>query len=77
MENSKSKIIKVRKNNDGDITNILTNDGNIYSIEEAITMAKDHNLDGVNVGKSRNGTEYLRSNPNGEEQDNLDNLPTF
>lgn len=77
MEKDKAKIIKVKKNNDGDITDIMADNGNVYSIDEAIMMAKDQIFAGVNVGKARNGREYLRSNPNGEESDNLDNLPTF
>lgn len=77
MDSNKSKIIKVKKNPDGDITDVMTDNGNVYSIDEAITMVKDEVIEGVNVGKARNGREYLRSNPNGEDNDNLDNLPTF
>lgn len=76
MDN-KSKVVKVKKNHDGDITDIMMENGNIYSIDEAIMMAKDHLIEGVNVGKARNGREYLRSNPNDNEGDNLDNMPTF
>ena len=77
MENDKSKILKVKKNQDGDITNVMTNNGNVYSIDEAIMMARDRTIENVNVGKTKNGREYLRSNPNEDEDDNLDNLPTF
>ena len=77
MENNNSKITKVKKNNDGDITAVMTEDGNVYPIDEAVSMAKDHKISGVNVGRAKNGREFLRSNPNGEEDDNLDNLPSF
>lgn len=77
MDNNKSKISKVKKNPDGDITDVMLDNGNVYSIDEAIMMTKDHLIEGVNVGKARNGREYLRGNPNGEDNDNLDNLPTF
>lgn len=70
-------IIKVRKNSEGDITDVMLVNGNVYSINEAIMMAKDGLLQGVNVGRAKNGREYLRSDPNGKESDNLDNLPTF
>lgn len=73
----KSKIVKVKKNSQGDITDVMTENGNVYSIDEAVMMAKDGALEGVNVGRAKNGREYLRSNPNGNENDNLDNLPTF
>jgi hypothetical protein len=77
MEDNKSKITKVKKNPDGDITDIMLDNGNVYSIDEAIMMAKDHLIEGVNVGKARNGREYLRGNPNGDDSDNLDSMPTF
>lgn len=75
--NDKSKIIKVKKNHDGDITDVMLENGNVYSIDEAIMMTKDDLIEGVNVGKARNGREYLRSNPNDDESDNLDNKPVF
>jgi hypothetical protein len=31
----------------------------------------------VNVGRAKDGGEFLRSDPNRTENDNLDNLPTF
>jgi hypothetical protein len=73
----KSKIIKIKKNPDGDITDIMLENGNVYSINEAVMMAKDGVIEGVNVGRAKNGREYLRSNPNGNEDDNLDNMPNF
>jgi len=72
-----NKIVKVKKNSDGDITDIMLDNGNVCPITDAITMAKDNLIEGVNVGKAKNGREYLRSNPNGAEDDNLDNKPTF
>ena len=73
----KTTIIKVRKNNEGDITDVMLENGNVYSINEAITMAKDGLIEGVNVSRTKNGREYLRSDPNGTVKDNLDNLPTL
>lgn len=70
-------IVKVRKNNDGDITDVMLGNGNVYSIKEAIMMARDGLIEGVNVGRAKNGREFLRSDPNGTVKDNLDNLPTF
>lgn len=75
--NNTTSIIKVRKNNEGDITDVMLENGNVYSINEAISMARDGLIQGVNVARARNGREYLRSNPNGLERDNLDNLPTM
>jgi hypothetical protein len=75
--NNSTSIIKVKKNNDGDITDVMLENGNVYSINEAITMARDGLIEGVNVSRAKNGREYLRSDPNGTENDNLDNLPTI
>lgn len=73
----KTKITKVRKNPDGDITDVMLTDGNIYSVDQAIILARDGVIEGINVGRAKNGREYLRSNPNGDTGDNLDNLPQF
>lgn len=73
----KSKIIKVKKNPQGDITDVMLENENVYSIDEAIMMAKDDLIEGVNVGKAKNGREYLRSNPNDIEDDNLESKPIF
>jgi hypothetical protein len=73
----KSKVIKVKKNSQGDITDIMLENGNVYSIDEAIMMVKDGLIEGINIGKFKNGREYLRSNPNGNKNDNLDNKPIF
>ncbi|AOT72592.1 DUF3892 domain-containing protein [Geosporobacter ferrireducens] len=75
--NDKAKIIKVRKNAQGDITDVMLNDGNVYSVNDAVALAKDHKIEGINVGQAKNGREYLRSNPNDIQSDNLDNLPVF
>lgn len=72
-----SEIKKVRKNAKGSITDVMLDNGNVYSISEAIIMAKDELIEGVNVGRAKDGSEFLRSDPNGTENDNLDNLPTF
>ncbi|HEY9061090.1 MAG TPA: DUF3892 domain-containing protein [Pseudobacteroides sp.] len=72
-----SKIIKVKKDTSGDITDVMLENGNVFSINEAIMMAKDNKIEGVNVSVSKSGREYLRSNPNGTESDNLDSLPSF
>ncbi|MPN26081.1 hypothetical protein SDC9_173503 [bioreactor metagenome] len=73
----KGKIVKVKKNTDGDITDVMIDNGSVYSINEAINMVKEGSLEGVNVGKARNGREFLRSNPNDKDGDNLDSMPTF
>lgn len=70
-------IIKVRKNEDGDITSVMMQDKTVLPIDEAIRMTKDNKIQGVNVGKSKSGTEFLRADPDGDPSNNLDSLPTF
>jgi len=75
--NDKTRIIRVKKNSDGDIIDVMIENGNVYSIDDAIMMAKDGIIEGVNVGRAKNGREFLRSDPNSLQNDNLDNLPIF
>jgi hypothetical protein len=75
--NNKTMIVKVKKNHDGDITDVMMKNGNVYSIDEAILMAKDGLIEDIIIGQSKNGREYLRSKPTGRQDDNLDNLPQF
>jgi len=70
-------ISKVRKNSEGDITDVMLSNGEAYPIEKAVEMTKEGLINGVNVSKAKNGREYLKSNPNGTEEDNLSNKPTF
>lgn len=70
------RIEKVKKNQEGDITDVMIN-GNVYSINEAISMARDGVIDGVTVASARSGRDYLRGLPDGSTENNLDNLPSF
>ncbi|HEY8888720.1 MAG TPA: DUF3892 domain-containing protein [Clostridium sp.] len=71
------KIVKVRKNEDGDITNVLTDTGEELDVSKAVALAKRGNVESVIVGKNRNGNDVIKSSPNNTTEDNLDNLPTF
>lgn len=71
------KIIKIRKNNDGDITNVLTDDNIQRSLTEAVALAKRGKLDSIIVEKNQNGVNTIASSPKANEENNLNNLPTF
>jgi len=71
------KITNVRKNTDGDITAVKLDNNQEVNIQEAISMTEQGQIEGVNVSRAKNGRAYLRSNPNGMQQDNLDQMPTF
>lgn len=50
-------------------------DGSTVSKEEGVAMAKAGEIQGVGVAH-RNDTEYLKSLPDGTENNNLGNLPS-
>ncbi len=71
------KIVKVKKDSYGDIQQVMFDNGLGASVDKAIKMAAKSQIEGVNVGRARNGRQTLRSNPDGDSQNNLMNLPTF
>jgi hypothetical protein len=72
----KESIVAVRKNNDGDIIAIRTSAGRVLDYITALNEAKMGILANVDVFH-RYGRDILRSEPDGIQQNNLDNLPTF
>lgn len=76
-EQQRQQVTAVRKNGDGDIVELQLSSGQVVGYKEAQQMAKANLIDNVNVFKGRDGDEHLRSNPDGREDNNLDNLPTF
>ena len=59
----------------GRITGYKLSDETFVSKPEAVSMAKQGKIAGVGVAH-RGDTEYLKTIPNGSEQDNLGNLPS-
>lgn len=59
----------------GRISGYQLSDGKILSKQEGVNLAKQGQIKGVGVA-SRNGTQYLKSIPDGTENNNLGNLPT-
>ena len=51
-------------------------DNSIVEKQQAVNMAKQGQIAGVGIAH-RGDTEYLKSIPNGSENDNLGNLPAF
>ncbi|MEK0314308.1 DUF3892 domain-containing protein [Cohnella sp. 56] len=73
----REQVVAVRKNGDGDIVELKLSSGQVVGYKEAQQMAKNDQIDNVNVFRGRDGDEHLRSNPDGREDNNLDNLPLF
>jgi len=75
--NEQFEIVAVRKNGKGNLTNFKLNNGQILDYEEAISMAKNGQIREVDVLDRKSGKKILRSEPDGIEENNLDNLPEF
>ena len=70
---TKKKIIDARGDEDGDITHVKFQGNSSFTpVKTAIPMAKRGEIEDVHVSKTGAGKEYLRTNPNSSEQDNLD-----
>lgn len=59
----------------GRVTGYKLSDETFVSKPEAVSMAKQGQIAGVGIAH-RGDTEYLKSIPNGNENDNLGNLPS-
>jgi len=59
----------------GKISGYQLSDGEKVSKEQGVQMAKDNRIKGVGVAVKQ-GTEYLRTLPDGDENNNLGNLPS-
>ncbi len=60
----------------GKVTGYQLSDGSNVSKQEGVALAKDGEIKGVGVAH-RNDTEYLKSIPDGSENNNLSNLPSI
>lgn len=59
----------------GRVTGYKLSDETFVSKPDAVSMAKQGQIAGVGIAH-RGDTEYLKSIPNGNENDNLGNLPS-
>ena len=69
------KIIGLIKDN-GRITGYQLSDNTRVNKQQGVTMAKQGLIAGVGIAH-RGDTEYLKTIPNGSENDNLGNLPSL
>lgn len=72
---SNAKEIVGLTKSSGRITGYQLSDGSTVSREEGVAMAKDGDIKGVGIAHRRD-TEYLKSIPDGSENNNLSNLPS-
>lgn len=60
----------------GRVTGYQLSDGSTVSKQEGVDMAKEGEIKGVGIAH-RKDTEYLKSLPDGTENNNLNNLPSI
>ncbi|AMM44818.1 hypothetical protein SP15_019 [Bacillus phage SP-15] len=73
------QIVAVRRNG-RNISAVQFQDGSSVDVEEAIALAEEGYIEGVNTGTTRGSDgkqKTLRSYPDGDASNNLDNLPSF
>ena len=75
--NSNAQNITSLIKHSGEVTGYVLQDGTRLSKEEGVTLAKAGGINGVAVGVSKKGEEYLRSLPDQNESNNLNSLPTI
>ena len=75
VPNKDAKSISKLIRNNGKISGYQLSDGTILSKSEGVALAKQGGIRGVAIA-SRNGSEYLRSLPDGSESNNLGHLPS-
>ncbi|MEE1185385.1 MAG: DUF3892 domain-containing protein [Acutalibacteraceae bacterium] len=73
-ENAKRIVGLVKEN--GRVTGYKLSDETFVQKEEAVQMAKQGQISGVGIAH-RGNNQYLKAVPNGQENDNLGNLPSF
>ena len=76
VPNKDAKNITRLVRKDGKIAGYELSDGRVLSKREGVALAKQGGIRGVAIA-SRNGSEYLRSLPDGDESNNLGDLPSM
>jgi hypothetical protein len=77
VQEDNAKIIKIKKDHEGFLSEVMLEDGTVLPINHAIMRAKEGRIDGAIVVRGKDGGEYLRTDPNSYPIDNLMDLPTF
>lgn len=70
------EVVAVKRNRKGNLTNFKLNNGQELDYEQAVEMAQQGQLKSVDV-YTRYGRQILRSEADGDESNNFDNLPQF
>lgn len=87
FSNVVNKVVSEGANDAEQITKLIKSGGEVVgyelesgvhvSVQQAIEMAKSNGLKHVGVSTSKDGSEYIRSLADGDESNNLGNLPSI
>jgi len=67
----------ISRDDRGEINAYKLENGEIVPKEQAVSMVKQGEIKGVSVVVSKNGEEFLRSLPDNDASNNLENLPNL
>ena len=76
MSSNQERIVAVKRNDDGDLIAFQTESGRQLDYVQALSEAKEGKLAHVDVFH-KYGRDILRSEPDGNKENNLDSLPEF
>lgn len=71
------KIVAVRKNEEGSIIEMQLSSGKIVDYKQAHEMTRSGEIEHVQLIRGKDGEDHLRSQPDGDKSNNLDQLPAF
>ena len=74
--NANAQRITALKKDGGRVTGYQLDDGRVLEKDEAVALARQGGIAGVGIAH-RNGSEYLKSLPDGAENNDLDSLPSI
>jgi len=74
-KNDAKEIVALVKNS-GKVTGYKLSDGQIVDKDQGVMLAKQGDITGVGIAVNQ-GNEYLKSLPDGTEENNLGNLPSI
>jgi len=74
-KNNAKEIVALVKDS-GKVTGYQLSDGQVVDKEQGVELAKQGDITGVGIAVNK-GTEYLKSIPDGTEDNNLGNLPSI
>ena len=72
-----SKVVGVHKNSDGNLEQFKLDDGRVLSFEECRNAIHNGDLPDLICTEGKSGSIIIRSQPDGDESNNLSNLPQF